>query len=168
MIELTNQQRAIISAFLSQVRERARIEEDEWWESYQSWAPGARRWRAVYGFGGTDVHTALWWYQYRYKPGSKEWRPLRIIRALVIASERDYVEPELMAVNTVALMSNNNHRKQAYRAFVKKHKVAKFYRHIKPILQRGGVEALFTHPATAETREYVDILCTITKGKLYE
>ena len=168
MTTFTKDQLAIVRAFLAQVRERAKIEREEWWESYQSWWRGDRVWRAVYGFAGTDVHTALWWFQHRHKPGSKTWQPVVIIRALVAASERDYVEPERMPTNELALEATPAERTEARKTFIRTHGVEAFYRHVNPILSKrrvGGVQGLFTHPATNETRAFVKILATIAGGR---
>lgn len=54
-------------------------------ESYQQWARGGRAWR-VMGQGGTGQMAALCWYHHIHKPGSREWRPSIIIRALLAAS----------------------------------------------------------------------------------
>jgi hypothetical protein len=54
-------------------------------DSYQSWAKGGRGWRAIHE-GGTGILAALCWYQHVHKPGSREWRPTIIIRALLAAS----------------------------------------------------------------------------------
>lgn len=51
-------------------------------ESYQSWARGGRAWN-VMGQGGTGQLAALCWYHHIHKPGSREWRPSIIIRALL-------------------------------------------------------------------------------------
>lgn len=161
----TKDQLAAVGPFLKQVRDRARIDREEWREAYQSWARGARGWEVVYGFSGADIHTALWWYQYRHALGSKEWRPTVIIRALIQASERDYVEPERMMVNDVALNSTAADKKKARLAFIRKHGVAAFHQGVNPILRCGGVEALFLAPATPETREYVMLLASITSRR---
>lgn len=165
MTDLSAEQLAAIHTFLAQVRERATITREEWVESCQSWARGARAWSCVYGFAETDIATALWWYQHRRRPGSKEWRPVVILRALVEASERDYAEPELLPVSTVALFATAADKRQARRQFIRKRGVGTFYHSIAPILRRGGVEELFTVPATPETREYARILAEIVSGK---
>lgn len=161
--EFTNQQLATVRAYLAQVRALANIEK---WERVMTDLPIARylMWVRRASLDAQDIRTALWWYRYRHKPGSAEWRPGIIISVLITASERDYVEPERMPISTVALMTTNNHRKQAHRAFVRKHGVAVFHQRIKPILRRGGVEALFEHPATPEMREYVRILTAVACG----
>lgn len=162
--DFTADQLGAISVFLAQVRDRADIQREEWHESYRSWARGARTWSCVYGFGGTDVRTALWWYQYRHKPGSKEWSPVVIVRALLAASERDYAEPERMAPNHLALLATPADRKKARLAFIRKHGVAAFHQKVNPILmarRRGGVKALLAAPATPETKAYIAILAQI-------
>lgn len=57
-------------------------------ESYQSWARGGRAWNALQS-GGTTILAALCWYQHIHRPGSKEWRPSVIIRAVVAAASPD-------------------------------------------------------------------------------
>lgn len=54
----------------------------QWSESYQSWARGGHAWNRLEQ-GGTGIMAALCWYQHIHRPGSKEWRPAVIIRALV-------------------------------------------------------------------------------------
>lgn len=65
------------------------ITREQYWESYQSWARGGHGWRALHS-GGTTTMGALCWYQHIHRPGSKEWRPSIIIRALL-----DAVRPAL-------------------------------------------------------------------------
>lgn len=79
---MNEQERASVRTFLEQ--QRARFTINQWMESYQSWAHGGRAWNR-YGLGGTDIVTALTWYQHVHKPGSKEWRP-KIIMAAVRAA----------------------------------------------------------------------------------
>lgn len=55
-------------------------------QSYQSWARGGRRaWGALHQ-GGTGQLATLAWYQHVYRPGSREWRPAKIIPSLVSAA----------------------------------------------------------------------------------
>jgi len=61
------------------------ITREQYWESYQSWARGGRAWNRLEQ-GGTHIMAALCWYQHIFKPGSHEWRPSIIIRALLAAS----------------------------------------------------------------------------------
>jgi len=62
-------------------------------ESYQSWVRGGRSaWMAL-GQGGTGQLAAICWYQHVYRPGSREWRPSRIITALVDAAMGAPLEP---------------------------------------------------------------------------
>ena len=53
----------------------------QWMESYQSWRHGGNAWNK-YEMGGTDIVTCLCWYQHHYKPGSHEWRPAIIMKAV--------------------------------------------------------------------------------------
>jgi len=163
MTKFTKEQLSTIRAFLEQVWNRAEIPLGEWKlcdPPLTIWLA----WQRAAGFYVHDIRAALWWYQYRHKPGSKEWRPTRIIRALIKASERDYVEPERLPVDERALKATPADRKRARKVFIKKHGVAAFYRKVKPILTDryyGGVKRLFTAPATMETREYVEILASV-------
>jgi hypothetical protein len=166
MIEITNQQRAAISAFLAQVRDRAEWRLEELLSFSRIWASKLQSWSVVYGVGAADTQTALWWYQYRHKPGSKEWRPSRIMQALLIASERDYAEPERLPVDDRALKVTLKDKKRARKAFIDKHGVASFYQKVKPILamrRSGGIKGLFTAPVTPEIRDYVAILANFAK-----
>src|SRR5262245_37497075 len=102
MNEFTKEQLSHVCAFLAQVRERARIEREEAVTATNAWLKGLRAWN-WYPISEANIHTAIWWYQYRHAPGSKTWQPSVILRALVAASEHDYVEPERMPPNNVAL-----------------------------------------------------------------
>jgi hypothetical protein len=176
MSEFTKAQLATVRAYLAQVRDRAKIESEEWAAADPSLLvrarPTARRkscsqylvWVRVASFSAEDIHTAIWWYRYRHKPGSKQWRPTYILRALIIASERDYAEPEQISVNERALNATLAARREARKVFIKKHGVAAFYQKVKPVLAKrrsGGVKALFQAPATSEIREYVAILSKV-------
>ena len=70
---------AKISAWLAE--QRKTMTNEQWQKSYRSWAHGGDAWNQ-YGIGGTDITTALVWYQHHYKPGSREWRPAIIMRAV--------------------------------------------------------------------------------------
>jgi len=50
--------------------------------SYQSWAHGGRGWDR-YQMGGTGVSHCIAWYQHVLRPGSHEWRPAIIMRAVL-------------------------------------------------------------------------------------
>jgi hypothetical protein len=74
----------LICAFLQ--AQTKPITHHQWWESYPSWARGGNGWqRRLTHFGGTDIWKALGWYQHIHRPGSKEWRPAIIIKALLDA-----------------------------------------------------------------------------------
>lgn len=60
------------------------ITREQYSESYQSWNRGGDAWNRLEQ-GGTGIMAALCWYQHIHKPGSKEWRPSIIIRAVVEA-----------------------------------------------------------------------------------
>ena len=53
-------------------------------QSYQSWAKAGHAWSQL--GGGTAVMAALCWYQHVHRPGSREWRPSIICRALLDAA----------------------------------------------------------------------------------
>jgi hypothetical protein len=53
--------------------------------SYQQWARGGHAWNAMEQ-GSTGQMAALCWYHHIHKPGSREWRPSVIIRALLAAA----------------------------------------------------------------------------------
>jgi hypothetical protein len=57
------------------------ITREQYQESYQCWWRGGRAWHALQQ-GGTGQMAALCWYQHIHRPGSREWRPSVIIRAL--------------------------------------------------------------------------------------
>lgn len=61
------------------------ISREQYSESYQSWWRGGRAWHRLEQ-GGTGQMAALCWYQHIHKPGSKEWRPSIIIRAVLAAA----------------------------------------------------------------------------------
>lgn len=73
----------IIRQFLAE--QRTKLNNVQWWESYPSWAHGHNGWKR-YDLGGTDIHTALAWYQHIFKPGCKEWRPKIIMAAIRTAA----------------------------------------------------------------------------------
>jgi drug/metabolite transporter superfamily protein YnfA len=58
---------------------------EQYWKSYQQWNKGGDAWDRLQA-GGTYIIIALMWYHHVHKPGSEEWRPSIIIRALVAAS----------------------------------------------------------------------------------
>lgn len=74
-----------ISRWLKTIREAYGSDayKKAYWESYPSWGNGAGAWDYLLGLGGTDTMTALIWYQHVHRPGSKEWRPSIIIRAML-------------------------------------------------------------------------------------
>jgi hypothetical protein len=73
-----------VSQFLAE--QRKSLTREQWQESYQSWAHGGNGWNR-YGIGGTDINTALAWYQHLHRPGSKEWRPSIIMSAVMLHAE---------------------------------------------------------------------------------
>jgi hypothetical protein len=62
-------------------------------QSYQSWARGAHAWMALEQ-GGTGQLAALAWYQHLHRPGSREWRPAKIIPAFVAAALESCPAPQ--------------------------------------------------------------------------
>jgi hypothetical protein len=78
-MELTNEQRWQIWNFVNSLDGFTR---DEYWASYQNWWRGGRGWDCLQ-LGGTGQMRILMWYQHRYKPNSREWRPKIIIEALL-------------------------------------------------------------------------------------
>lgn len=96
-ITLTHEDRQAVAAFLAarsfqgpapiNATGYVGITREQYWESYQSWARGGYAWD-VMGQGGTGIMGALCWYQHIHKPGSKEWRPSVIIRAIVAAAHQ--------------------------------------------------------------------------------
>jgi hypothetical protein len=58
---------------------------DQYWQSYGQWAKGGYAWDQLEA-GGTYIMIALMWYHHVHRPGSREWRPSIIIRALVAES----------------------------------------------------------------------------------
>lgn len=74
-----------IAKFLKEAR--SKLTKEQWWKSYQYWARADSAWQRQFGRGGTDIQSALAWYQHIYKPGSKEWRPKIIIKALLDSIE---------------------------------------------------------------------------------
>jgi len=58
------------------------ITREQFNESYQSWNHGGRGWDR-YQMGGTGISHCIAWYQHIHKPGSREWRPAMIMRAVL-------------------------------------------------------------------------------------
>lgn len=54
----------------------------EYWYSYPQWAKGGDRAWMPLREGGTGIMRVLMWYHHVHKPGSKEWRPKIIIKAV--------------------------------------------------------------------------------------
>jgi hypothetical protein len=160
--EFTKEQLETVRAFLAQVRERAKPAREKLQECHQSRWKGDALW-SEYGLSRIDAQTAVWWYLNRHKLGSTQWRPHVILRALVLASERDYVELERLPVDERVLKATPADKRNARAAFIRKHGVAAFYQKVNPILAngRGGVRGLFEIPVTPEIREYVAILAKI-------
>jgi hypothetical protein len=85
---LTSEQRIAIDRFLfGEVKqwihgqpgpERSRMYE----VAYDGWARGGRGYGSLHQ-GGTGIMYLRQWYMFKYKPGSKEWRPSIIIKAVV-------------------------------------------------------------------------------------
>lgn len=90
-------QLAAVRLFLAQVRLQRLITEEQWWKSYHSWCHGGRAWNKLQS-GGSDIETALAWYQHIHKPGSKEWRPSIIIDAVCRAAGLSSSQPTAQQV----------------------------------------------------------------------
>jgi hypothetical protein len=78
-IKLTLEQRKAINMFLFALPSFTR---SQWEHSYPQWLYGGRGWGKLQQ-GGTGIMRALMWYHHTHKPGSREWRPAVIIRALI-------------------------------------------------------------------------------------
>ena len=63
-----------------------KLDKHQWYTSYLSWARGGNGWNR-YGIGGTYINAALAWYQHIHQPGSHEWRPPIIMKAVKAAAE---------------------------------------------------------------------------------
>lgn len=160
--QFTKAQLATVRAYLAQVRERAEVGNQEWWEVSQSILRSYNRWLCLGCSDMTDNMTAIWWYCYRHKPGSKEWRPVRILRGLIIASERDYVEPAgRIELTDAILRATPTQKKRARMMFIRQFGFETFREKVNPIMRRHGVKALFDAPATSEIRGYVEILSKV-------
>jgi hypothetical protein len=57
--------------------------------SYRSWIHGGSGWNK-YQLGGTYIVLALAWYQHIHIPGSHEWRPSIIMRAVELHAGVQY------------------------------------------------------------------------------
>ena len=67
--------------------------QEQWNGAYPSWQRGGYGWNR-YRLGGTYIHAALTWYQHIHRPGSKEWRPPVIMRAVELhAGAQPEVQP---------------------------------------------------------------------------
>lgn len=87
-MKLTSEQRQAIDRFLfgevkqwlegQSVSERKRMYE----VSYDGWAKGGRGYGPLHQ-GGTGIMYLRQWYMHKHKPGSMEWRPSIIIKAVV-------------------------------------------------------------------------------------
>jgi hypothetical protein len=78
-LSLSDEQRARVDRFLFS---GMHFSQHEYWSSYPQWARGGRGWWPLHQ-GGTGIMLALMWYHHRHKPGSREWRPAVIIKALL-------------------------------------------------------------------------------------
>lgn len=163
MSEISRQQLTTIRAYLAQVRERAVVEDEEQVESRLRSA-SAGNWEDT-GLDRVDVLTAIWWHQFRHKPGSREWRPGYIIAALLTASERDYVELGKLEADESIIQATPRQKKQARMIFIRRFGFETYRDRIRPIMRRHGVKALFEAPASREVRDYVEILSKLANEK---
>jgi len=160
--EFTKQQLATVRAYLAQVQIEGVWTPDEWVAAMQFWPRADRLWSEVYGLNKVNIWTALWWYQYRNKPGSKEWRPGIIIRALIHASERDYVEPGApIEPSDAILRATPIQKKRARMMFIREFGYGTYQEKVHRLMRRRGVKALFDAPATSEVKGYVEILAQV-------
>lgn len=159
MAEFTKSQLAHVRAFLAQVRDRAIVEDEERVE-HRLCVSRVGNWDA-FDLSDIDILTALWWFQFRHKPNSREWRPVIILRALVNASQRDYVEPGKLEVDESLIQATPRQKKQARTLFIRRFGFETYRRKLRPILRRHGVKAIFSAPATEEVREYAAILAKV-------
>lgn len=168
MPELTKPQLDIIRAYLAQVRDRAKWQPEELYSPMTICVSKSLMNLAVaYGFTAADIQMAIWWYQFRHKPGSKEWRPRFILPALVRASERDYVEPDgKIEADDRILLATPRQKQRARMMFIRQFGFETFREKVKPIMRRHGVKALFNAPATSEIRGYVEILAGLANKTL--
>lgn len=159
-VGLTKSDLQRIEAFLrEQYGAVSAADKKDWWEAYQSWSLGGKAWNE-YELGGSYIHTALWWYQYRFHPGSKEWRPSVIICALREQSLPEAERDERLPVNWALKYSTKAEKRKARKIFTKVHGLLAYSREIKPYLKRG-VMSFFHDRPTGYTRDYVDILAGV-------
>jgi len=87
-MELTSEQRIAIDRFLfvdvkQWIEGHSAIERRQMYEvSYDGWAKGGRGYGPLHQ-GGTGVMYLRQWYMHKHKPGSMEWRPSIIIKAVL-------------------------------------------------------------------------------------
>lgn len=74
----------IVRAFLK--RQRAVLSTKQWKSARAAWQTGDNGWNAL--ANNTDIQTCIAWYRCVHRPGSREWRPSIIIRAVVAASQK--------------------------------------------------------------------------------
>lgn len=85
-IEPRQEDKSCLSFFIHNVLHTQKTEE-EYWFSHERWGysnryrASMRNWQTL-NEGGTGIMRVLMWYHHVHKPGSKEWRPTVIIRAV--------------------------------------------------------------------------------------
>ncbi len=73
-----------VRAFLK--RQRAVLSNKQWKSAQAAWRTGDNGWNTF--ASATDIQTCIAWYRCIHRPGSREWRPSIIIRAVVAASQK--------------------------------------------------------------------------------
>ena len=86
---VTQLRTALIRQFLA--GQRLRMNQDQWNSVYPSISHGGHGW-SRWQMGGTDIQTAVVWYQNFHLPGSKEWRPPTIMNAVIDAAKGESTE----------------------------------------------------------------------------
>ena len=74
----------IVHAFLKQ--QRTVLSRTQWKSAHAAWRKGDNGWNTL--SSNTDIQTCIAWYRCIHRPGSREWRPSIIIRAVVAASQK--------------------------------------------------------------------------------
>ncbi|GAB4042640.1 hypothetical protein [Spirosoma litoris] len=80
-LKLTSEQKERIDYFIFN-EAPTKYDMQQYFDSRQQWPKGSSGWGCL-GQGGTGILRLLLWYHHHYKPGSKEWRPSIIIKALL-------------------------------------------------------------------------------------
>lgn len=81
MAKYTKEEYDLIDRGVAKIGEQYSYTSEQREQSYVQWIKGGSGWDC--GQGGTGVMRMLMWYHHTYKPGSNEWRPKIIIKALI-------------------------------------------------------------------------------------